>query len=54
MSKWNTVSKRFRRWVKAGVSQKLLDAFSDQADMKYFGYGGNPQNCKRVGLLFIV
>ena len=33
--KWNTVFKRFRDWVKAGIWQKLFDAVSGQPDMQY-------------------
>jgi transposase len=32
--KWNTVFKRFRDWVKAGVFKKLFDAVSDDPDME--------------------
>ena len=33
--KCNTVFKRFRDWVKAGIWQKLFDAVSGQPDMQY-------------------
>ena len=33
--KWNTVFKRFRDWVKAGIWQKRFDAVSGQPDMQY-------------------
>ena len=33
--KCNTVFKRFRDWVKAGIWQKLFDAVSDPPDMQY-------------------
>ena len=33
--KWNTVFKRFRDWVKAGVFKRLFDAVSDDPDMEY-------------------
>ena len=33
--KCNTVFKRFRDWVKAGIWQKLFDAVSGQPDMEY-------------------
>ena len=32
--KWNTVFKRFRDWVKAGVFKRLFDAVSDEPDME--------------------
>jgi len=32
--KWNTVFKRFRDWVKAGVFQRIFDALSDEPDME--------------------
>ena len=32
--KWNTVFKRFRDWVKAGVFKRLFDAVSDEPDMQ--------------------
>ncbi len=33
--KWNTVFKRFRDWVKAGVFKRLFDAVSDDPDLEY-------------------
>src|SRR5207344_1761609 len=32
---WNTVFKRYRDWVKAGVFTRLFDACSDTPDMEY-------------------
>ena len=32
---WNTVSKRFRDWVKADVFIRIFDAVSDDPDMEY-------------------
>ena len=32
---WNTVFKRFRYWVKAGVFNRMFDAVSDEPDMEY-------------------
>ena len=32
---WNSVFKRFRDWVKAGVFKRLFDAVSDDPDMEY-------------------
>jgi transposase len=33
--KWNSVFKRFRNWVKAGVFQRMFEAVSDEPDMGY-------------------
>ncbi len=33
--KWNTVFKRFRDWVKAGVFKRMFDAASEEPDMEY-------------------
>lgn len=33
--KWNTVFKRYRDWVKAGVFQRFFEAASDDPDMEY-------------------
>ncbi len=33
--KWNTVFKRVRDWVKAGVCQRMFAAGSDEPDMQY-------------------
>ena len=35
LGKWNTVFKRFRDWVKAGVFKRLFEAVSGQPDMEY-------------------
>jgi len=32
---WNTVFKRFRDWVKAGVFKRMFEAASDEPDMEY-------------------
>ena len=32
---WNTVFKRYRDWVKAGVVVRLFEACSDEPDMEY-------------------
>jgi transposase len=32
---WNTVFKRYRDWVKAGVFVRLFEACSDEPDMEY-------------------
>ena len=32
--KWNTIYKRFVRWCKAGVWQRMLDYFADDPDME--------------------
>ena len=34
LGKWNTVFKRFRDWVKAGVFERLFDAVSDDPDLE--------------------
>ena len=34
-SKWNIAFKRFRRWVKADVFQRLFDVLSSEPDMEY-------------------
>ena len=33
--KWNSVFKRFRDWVKAGVFKRMFDAVSDEPDMEF-------------------
>ena len=33
--KWNSVFKRFRDWVKAGVFQRMFEAAADDPDMEY-------------------
>jgi transposase len=33
--KWNTVFRRYRDWVKAGVFKTIFDAVSDEPDMEY-------------------
>jgi len=33
--KWNTVFKRLRDWVKAGVFKRIIDALSAEPDMEY-------------------
>ena len=32
---WNTVFKRYRDWVKAGVFRRIFDAVSDDPDMEF-------------------
>lgn len=32
---WNTVFKRFRHWVKAGVFKRIFDAVSGDPDMEF-------------------
>jgi transposase len=32
---WNSVFKRFRDWVKAGVFQRMFEAVSEDPDMEY-------------------
>ena len=32
---WNTVFKRYRDWVKAGVFKRIFDAVSDDPDMEF-------------------
>ena len=32
---WNSVFKRYRDWVKAGVFSRLFEACSDEPDMEY-------------------
>jgi transposase len=32
---WNTVFKRYRDWVKAGVFKRIFDAASDDPDMEF-------------------
>ncbi|MFD1747644.1 IS5 family transposase, partial [Rhizobium helianthi] len=33
--KWNSVFRRFRRWVQADVFQRIFDALSDEPDLEY-------------------
>ena len=33
--KWNTVFKRLRDWVRAGVFTRMFEAVSDDPDMEY-------------------
>jgi transposase len=33
--KWNSIFQRFRRWVKAGVFDRIFEALSDDADFEY-------------------
>lgn len=33
--KWNSVFRRFRRWVQADVFKRIFDALSDEPDMEY-------------------
>jgi transposase len=33
--KWNSVYKRFRHWVKAGVFERIFEAVSGDPDMEY-------------------
>ena len=33
--KWNTVAKRFRYWVKAGVFERMFNALSGDPDLEY-------------------
>ena len=35
LGKWNSVFKRYRDWVKAGVFVRLFEACSDEPDMEY-------------------
>ena len=35
LRKWNTVSKRFRDWVKADVFKQIFDSVSDGPDMEF-------------------
>lgn len=34
--KWNTVFKRYRDWVKAGVFETIFAAINDDVDIEYF------------------
>jgi len=34
--KWNTVFKRFRRWVKADGFYRMFRALAENADLEYF------------------
>lgn len=33
--RWNSVFRRFRRWVRAGVSDRLFERMSDEPDFEY-------------------
>ena len=33
--KWNTIFKRYRDWIKAGVFEKIFAAVNDAADLEY-------------------
>jgi transposase len=39
--KWNSVFQRFRRWVKAGVFDRIFEALSDDADFASLPYGSS-------------
>lgn len=47
--KWNTVFKRYRDWVKAGVFQKLFEALSDEPDLEYAMIDGTVVKVHRHG-----
>jgi transposase len=47
--KWNTVFKRYRDWVKAGVFQRLFEALSDDPDMEYAMIDGTVVKVHRHG-----
>jgi len=32
---WNSIFRRFRRWVQADVFKRIFDALSDEPDMEY-------------------
>jgi len=47
--KWNTVFKRYRDWVKAGIFQRLFEAVSDDPDMEYAMIDGTVVKVHRHG-----
>jgi transposase len=47
--KWNTVFKRFRDWVKAGVFARLFEACADEPDMEYAMVDGTIVKVHRHG-----
>jgi transposase len=47
--KWNTVFKRYRDWVKAGVFQRLFEALSDDPEMEYAMIDGTVVKVHRHG-----
>ena len=47
--KWNTVFKRFRRWVKADAFQKIFKTLSDDADFEYAMIDGTIVKVHRHG-----
>ena len=46
---WNTVSKRFRHWVKADVFKRIFDVVSDEADMEFAMIDGTIVRVHRHG-----
>jgi len=47
--RWNTVFKRFRDWVKAGVFQRIFNALSDEPDMEFAMIDGTIVKVHRHG-----
>lgn len=47
--KWNTVFKRFRRWVNADAFEKIFKALSDDADFEYAMIDGTIVKVHRHG-----
>ncbi len=46
---WNSVFKRFRRWVKAGVFERIFNALSEDSDFEYVMVDGTIVRVHRHG-----
>lgn len=46
---WNTIFKRYRDWVKAGVFKRMFDAVSDDPDMEFAMIDGTIVKVHRHG-----
>ena len=49
LGNWNSVFKRFRDWVKAGVFKRIFDAVSDDPDMEFAMIDGTIVKVHRHG-----
>ena len=46
---WNSVFKRFRRWVKAGAFERIFNALSEDTDFEYVMVDGTIVRVHRHG-----